>query len=95
MNILIDEKTIKENYVDPITAANMLHVSRSRINKLCQEGRFEGAIKTGWSWIIPRISVENFKPLRRGPKPNPQPDDKTVWNTALKNADNLKEGVSL
>ena len=27
------------------------------------------AAKIGWSWVIPKVAVENFKPHKRGPKP--------------------------
>ena len=48
--------------------ANMLNVHRSRINVLLQQGRFDGAMKIGRSWVIPRKSVENFKRLPPGVK---------------------------
>ena len=90
---MIDEKMI-EDYVDQATAAKMLDVSRSRINKLCNEGRFKGAIKTGWAWLIPKVSVENFERLKRGVKPKPRVyDEKALLLAAIKEATNItKEG---
>ncbi len=85
---MIDEKMINDNYVDQATAANMLTVSRSRINKLCRDGRFEGAIKAGWSWLIPRIAVENFKREKRGVKPKSY-NEKILLQKAIREAANL------
>lgn len=87
---MIDPKIIEEEYVEQSQAAVMLNVSRSRINKLCNEGRFEGAIKAGWAWLIPRKSVENFKRLRPGKK-RPGTDEKELLLKAIKEADNLKK----
>lgn len=87
---MIDEKMINDNYVDQATAANMLTVSRSRVNKLCRDGRFDGAIKAGWSWLIPRISVENFKREKRGVKPKGY-NEKILLQAAIQEATNLKK----
>ena len=51
-------------------AALMLNVDRSRINVLLKQGRFDGAAKIGRNWVIPRVSVENFKRLPPGGKRN-------------------------
>ena len=59
---------IKEDYVDQLTAGKMLNVTQGRISVLCSQGRFNGAMKVGWSWIIPKTSVENFTRLPRGAK---------------------------
>ena len=66
---MIDTNVIKEEYVDQRTAAQMLNVSQARISQLCPQGRFPGAVKIGWSWIIPKEAVKNFKPSSRGRKP--------------------------
>ena len=92
--ILIDAEDLKKDYVDQATAAEMLKVSVSRISQLCKQGRFQGATKLGWSWIIPKATVENFEHLRRGrPKPPPlaYTTDIAIWKKALKEADNLKK----
>ena len=91
---MIDAEDLKKDYVDQATAAEMLDVSVSRISQLCKQGRFHGATKLGWSWIIPKTAVENFEHLRRGrPKPPPlvYPTDNMIWKKALREADNLKE----
>ncbi len=38
------------------------------ILKLCQNGRLDGAEKLGGCWLIPRNSVLNYKPNKRGRK---------------------------
>ena len=86
---MIDEKMMNEEYIDQATAAQILNVSRSRINKLCRDGRFNGAIKAGWAWLIPKIAVENFERLPRGPKP--KGEDKDFLTNAINEASNLKE----
>ena len=86
---MIDEETIKKDYVDQATAAKMLAVTQGRISRLCSEKRFEGAMKIGWSWIIPKTAIDNFQRLKRGPKPkenSQQNSDKTIINNALKEA---------
>ena len=67
---MITEKEINENYVDQATAAQILNLSKSRINILCRGGRFDGAFKAGWSWLIPKTAVANFTRLKRGRKRN-------------------------
>ena len=66
---MIQKDDIEKNYVDAPEAAKLLSVSRSRIGKLCLAGRFQGALKIGASWIIPREAVLNHKPLPPGVKP--------------------------
>ncbi len=86
---MFDRESLMENYVDQLTAAKMLKVSQGRISQLCTNGKFNGAAKIGWSWIIPRESVLNYKPNKRGPKPK-TPSDREIWANALSQADNLK-----
>ena len=93
VNKLIDTNAIKEEYVDQVTAAKMLDVSQARISQLCTQGRFDGATKIGWSWIIPKESVKNFKPLPRGPKAQSSisEEDQKFLANKINEADNLKE----
>ena len=90
---MIEEETIKRDYVNQATAAKMLNLTRGRISTLCSEGRFEGAMKIGWSWIIPKVAITNFKRLKRGAKPTQgrQSSDKTIVNNALKELAKQKE----
>ena len=82
---MIVQEEIDRDYIDSIEAARLLDVTDSRVRRLCLDGRFQGAIKAGKSWLIPKVTVENFKPQRRGPKPvrRPYPDDRTVMRNAI------------
>ena len=62
------EQEIAENYFNQAKAAQFLGITTSRVNLLCREGRFQGAFKAGWSWLIPKIAVENFSRQKRGRK---------------------------
>ena len=66
---MINQDEIKRDYIDAKEAGLILDLSPSRISRLCSSGRFNGAFKTGGSWLIPRKSVENFERLRPGVKP--------------------------
>ena len=57
-----------DNYIDAVTAANHLGLTRSRISILCAENRFPGQVKIGHFWLIPRASVENYTRLKPGKK---------------------------
>ena len=59
----------REEFVSAQEAANIMGLDRSRVGRLCREGRFPGAAKVGSSWIIPREAVLNHKPLPPGVKP--------------------------
>ncbi len=60
---------LKEEYIDQVTAAQMLGVTQARVSQLCSQERFSGAMKIGWSWIIPKEAVKNFVRSPRGRKP--------------------------
>ena len=89
---MIDEKAM-EDYVDQVTAGKILNVSQGRISQLCSQGRFQGAMKIGWSWIIPKEAVENFRRLKRGPRhKTPQNEiDKEFLTKVINQANNLSE----
>lgn len=71
MNLLLTQKELDEEYVDGPAAAKILNVTSNQVRFLCANGRLKGAMKLGTSgWIIPRISVINYKPQKRGPKKN-------------------------
>lgn len=40
-------------YMDVTEASKLWGITDRRIRYLCNEGRIDGAIKTGWSWTIP------------------------------------------
>ena len=81
---------VVEDLVSIPEAADMLHIDRSRVGRLCRQGRFEGARKIGGRWVIPRESVIHFE--RRGPGVPPRKGvEKELITQALKEADNLKK----
>ena len=59
----------REEFVSVQEAANIMGLDRSRVGRLCREGRFPGAAKVGSSWIISREVVLNHKLLPPGVKP--------------------------
>lgn len=89
--MMITQEEIERDYFDSISAARELNVTDSRIRKLCSEGRFEGALKTGRAWIIPKVSIINFTRLR--PKSTKkEPSDKEIWRdvvTKIKKQNNV------
>ena len=90
VNIMITEKDIHEDYVDLASAANMLKVTRSRVNILCREGRFYGAFKLGGAWLIPKNTVVNFKRKKRGRKLKNNPD-RAILTRAITESNKWKE----
>ena len=86
---------IEQDYVSTNEAAEMLNVTRNRIGRLCLDGRFEGAVKIGRSWIIPREAVLNHKPLSPGPKPRAERlrEEKAALKAALSQAEKREESV--
>jgi excisionase family DNA binding protein len=50
-------------------AAKLIGKTSDLIAKLCQSGRLPGAEKIGNTWLIPRASVEAYRPAKRGAKP--------------------------
>lgn len=87
---MITQAEIEKDYIDSPEAARLLGISDSRIRRLCLDNRFEGAIKAGKSWLIPKIAVENFKRLPRGAKPREQVDREFLGNK-INEAENLKD----
>ena len=55
--------------MDAPAAAKALEITSAQVRFLCAKGRLEGAMKLGTTgWIIPRTSVSNYKPQKRGPQ---------------------------
>ncbi len=65
---MIMQEEIERDYVDTPSAARELKVSDARIRRLCLDGRFEGALKAGRAWLIPKTSLTNFRYQKRGRK---------------------------
>ena len=60
---MLTQQELNAVYMDAPEAAKRLKIGNARIRQLCLEGRFEGAVKTGRSWLIPRASVEGHERL--------------------------------
>lgn len=81
---MLTQEELDREYVDSPEAAKMLKITTNQVRFLCSQKKLEGAIKLGTSgWIIPRTSVLNYKPGRRGPKPK---NNKSIINQALNEA---------
>ena len=64
---------LHDKYMTATQAAEMLNKTVSWIGRICRQGGFPGAEKMGVSsWLIPRESVVNYKPNKRGVKPGTQ-----------------------
>jgi excisionase family DNA binding protein len=60
-------------YMTVAEAAKTLNKSVPMISHLCRDGRLTNAVKlTTGAWLIPRESVLNYKPMKRGVKPGTQ-----------------------
>ncbi len=77
-------------------AASVMSLGRSQVLRLCNCGRLPGAQKVGNTWVIPRSSVETYKPgpqgfaavweQRRAEKAAKRADDAALIEAALKEA---------
>ena len=86
---MLTQEQLDREYVDGPGAAKLLKITTNQVRFLCSRGKLVGAIKLGTSgWIIPRTSVTNYKPGKRGPKPKLR-NKETITNT-INEADNLK-----
>ena len=62
--------TLREKYVTVAEAAEMMGKGINLVGKLCRAGRLPGAELMGTAgWLIPRESVLNYEPEKRGRKP--------------------------
>lgn len=94
---MLTQEELNRDYVDGPAAAKMLKVTTNHVRLLCATGKLKGAMKLGTSgWIIPRASVLNYVPGRKGPKPKPSHvrKNKRILEQAIKEADNLKNGTN-
>ncbi len=67
---MLTQEDFNSKYVDGPEAAKMLNITPSQVRFLCKNRKFKGVIKLGTSgWIIPRESVQYYKPRKPGPKP--------------------------
>jgi hypothetical protein len=68
----MDPEVIKidiENYITVVEACSLMEKAASMVARLCQTGKLPGAKKISNTWLIPRESVLNYKPMKRGVKP--------------------------
>ena len=63
---------LTENYVTTTEAAEIMGKGSNLVAKLCQAGRLPGAEKLANTWLIPRDSVLNYQPSKRGAKTKKQ-----------------------
>ncbi len=90
---MITQEEIERDYIDTPSAARELNITNARIRKLCAEGRFYGALKTGRAWIIPKISVKNFIRLR--PRSIEKTNsDRAILERAINESEKWKELVT-
>ncbi len=47
-------------------AAKILGYEKSSVTLLCRKGKLEGAFRIGHQWMIPRSTVEQYKPAPQG-----------------------------
>ena len=52
-----------DNYFEPEEAAKAWNISPRQVQRLCKDGRVEGAVKFGTTWAIPK---DARKPTRTG-----------------------------
>lgn len=57
---------LEKDFYNGVQAAQKLGVNKSRIYALAAQGRFEGAFKAWDSWLIPKLSVDNFQRKPQG-----------------------------
>ena len=71
---MITQEEIERDYLDSPSAARELKVSNARIRRLCLDGRFDGALKAGNAWLIPKKSLTTFRYHKRGRKVRTNPN---------------------
>lgn len=89
------QKILEQDYIDGKEAAEILKITPIRVRKLCQDGRFKGAIKFARSWLIPREAVLNHKHLKPGPKSkaDKHAEDIALLKSALEEAQKTNNGA--
>jgi hypothetical protein len=60
--------SLNGDYLTTPEASAISHKCESFIKRLCRDGRLPGAKKLGKTWLIPRESLENYTPMKRGPR---------------------------
>lgn len=52
-------------YLSTSEVAEKWRISRRRVSKLCKEGRIEGAILKGNTWLIPATAAKPIDPRKK------------------------------
>jgi excisionase family DNA binding protein len=60
--------SLNGEYLTTPEASALSHKGESFIKRLCRDGRLSGAKKLGKTWLIPREALENYVPMKRGPR---------------------------
>ncbi|MBQ7220684.1 MAG: helix-turn-helix domain-containing protein [Synergistaceae bacterium] len=55
-----------EKFVTVSQAAQIMKRSTGYLRRLCIDGKLRGAQKMGSQWVIPRETIENYKPAPQG-----------------------------
>ena len=66
-------------YISAPEAAMLWGVSQRRVNRLCQDGRIEGAFKVGQNWIIPPTTQKPADKRRKELKERGQSNGKRTY----------------
>jgi excisionase family DNA binding protein len=61
-------ESLSGDYITTAEASEIYGKSESMIARLCQYGRLPGIKKVGKTWLIPREAMENYTPMKRGPR---------------------------
>ncbi len=74
-----------DNFMTVKEVSNALNLSTGHIRQLCIKGYMSGARKIGNTWIIPRESVLNYTPGKKG--------FAVVWDNRRKEQQDFKDTI--
>lgn len=60
----------------PLECAEILEMKLDDVRNYCRRGRFEGAMRFGNEWLIPRESIRQYAEKSRGKPGRPKFDEK-------------------
>lgn len=60
----------------PAECAEILEMKLDDVRNYCRRGRFEGAIRFGNEWLIPREAIRQYAEKSRGKPGRPKSDEK-------------------
>lgn len=50
-----------EDYMTTREVAEALNMTPAKVTRAVQRGKFDGAVKKDWFWMVPRATVEKLK----------------------------------